>query len=205
MKSVDDILLANDERRIQFFDHKLAFVQFTVSYYSEGDFIDYDEIESNLWDGQEGWGYRPITGTGRRFLPDGKDVINMEVDCRKDGIWTKCLKSGIVLTKDTFAITDVEVFGNSIGSELALQFELDCIGKDIFDGHEPDILRIARSLSRPKAKDDQYTTFVTVWKMVYEEHHSYDSMYPEYDSWAEMIGAIDLEKLKESDCFIDGV
>ena len=188
MSNIGDILSVEEAYK-PFFDHRYAFVQFTVSYYKAGDFVDYNEIINNLWDGQESW--------NGKFVPSGNEVMGVETGWRMaNGEWVKDFRNGVVLSKDTFAITDTEVFGNSIGGELALKFEIGCAGMDIFDGHEEDILNIARSLPRPREQDDQYATFVTYWKVVYEEYNSHDSMYPEYDSWAEMV--MDTEKLMEA-------
>lgn len=194
MRNISDVLSVKTAYK-PFFDHKYAFVQFTVSYYKAGDFVDYNEIINGLWDGQDSW--------NGKFVPSGNEVMGVESEQMVNGKWEKCFRNGIVLSKDTFAITDIEIFGNSIGGELALQFEMNCIGTDIFNGHEEDILRIAKHLPRPREKDAQYATFVTAWKMVYEEYNSYDSMWPEYESWAEMIGVIDLKKI--DNCFLDGV
>lgn len=193
-KGIGDILSVEKAHK-PFFDHRYAFAQFTISYYKAGDFVAHNEIRNGLWDGQDSW--------NGKFVPSGNEVMGVESEQMVNGRWEKCFRNGIVLSEDTFAITDIEIFGNSIGGELALQFEIDCAGTDIFDGHEEGILRIARSLPRPREQDDQYATFVTVWKVVYDEYTSYDSMCPEYESWAELLGAIDLSKLVDSDCFLE--
>ena len=99
------------------------------------------------------------------------------------------------LDKDTFAIVNAQVVGNAIGGETALQSEIDHCGMSIFEGNEAAILELAATLPKPKERCDEYSTFLTLWKVFYEEYTTLESMYPEYDVWAELIGPVDLEKL----------
>jgi hypothetical protein len=146
-------------------------VEFTVGYFKAGEEVGYDEIETYLWDGKESW----LDDT---FCPSGTEARHL-----------------FRLDKDTFAITDTQTVGNSIGGILALQFEMELIGMSIFQGSEAGILELAAALPKPDKADAQYSTFLTLWKVSYEVYDSIESFYPEYDVWAELIGPVDLEKI----------
>jgi hypothetical protein len=171
MKSIGDILsIGTVESTVP--DARYAIVEFAVGYFKAGEEIGYNEIGTYLWDGKESW----LDDT---FCPSGTEG-----------------RIGFTLDKDTFAIVDTKVVGNAIGGTTALQNEMELCGMSIFQGSEAGILELAEALSKPdKENDTQYSTFLTLWKVSYEVYESIESMYPEYDVWAELIGPVDLEKI----------
>lgn len=147
-----------------------AIAQFTVVYYDKGEDVSERELDGYLWDGAETWA---------GFVPGPLTSID-----------------GCLMERDTFAITDtVAIVGNVVGGDTALQWEIYNTGNDIFEGHEKELLDIARSLPRPEKKHPQYSTFLTLWRVVYQEYNTIESFFPEYDVYAELVGLLDLAEL----------
>lgn len=197
-KAIGDILSVGKEEK-HTFNHLYSIIEFTVRYFKVGDFVAYDDVKHYLWDGENEW----TDG----FLPSGseiKEYKNGKCEWDHHGMeWTEISEDGLILDRETFAITEFEIVGNTSGSMTAMEYEIDLIGVEFLDPCSQEILQIVRSLPKPREGDDQYSTVLTLWKVVYDEYTSYESMYPEYDVWAELLGAVDLSKLADSDCFLE--
>lgn len=197
-KGIGDILSVGKEEE-HTFNHLYSIIEFTVRYFKVGDFVAYDDAKQYLWNEENEW--------TDDFLPSGSEIKEYKNGKSKwdhHGMeWTEISEDGLVLDKETFAVTEFEIVGNTSGSMTAMEYEIDSIGAEFLDPCSQEILQIVRSLPKPREGDDQYSTVLTLWKVVYETYNSYESMYPEYDVWAELLGAIDLNKLADSNCFLE--
>lgn len=159
--------------------HLFAIVQHTVVYFNAGDFVAYDGMSEYMWDGAD----------DDSFIPAGKEIEDR-------GRWGNKRELGVVLDKAAFAVSrNFVVVGNAIGGGTALQDEIDIAGDGVFDNDWADILALARELPKPNKKHRQYSTFLTVWKVVYDEYTTLEAMYPEYDMHLGLLGSLDLSEL----------
>ncbi len=197
-KGIGDILSVGKEEK-HTFNHLYSIIEFTVRYFKVGDFVAYDDVKHYLWDGENEW--------TDDFLPSGseiKEYKNGKCEWDRHGReWTEISEDGLILDRETFAITEFEIVGNASGSMTAMEYEIDSIGVEFLDPCSQEILQIARKINKPRDNELQYSTFLTLWKVVYETYNWCESMYTEYDVWAELLGAIDLSKLVDSNCFLE--
>ena len=164
-------------------DGRYAIVEFTVGYFEAGEFVAYEDVTSYLWQGMESW--------DDVFLPAGKEVVGHK---DKYSPWDK-EQDGIILQQDAFAIVAFVIVGNAVGGNTSLSHELDGAGMCLFDDHCKEILAMAAALPLPEKRNLQHSSFLTLWRVVYESYTSLDSMWDEYDMWLELLGPVNLPLL----------
>lgn len=113
-------------------------------------------------------------------------------------------KPDLIFTEDIICIIDVIPFGQSfdLGCSSAVEWELDYIGMDFFEGFHEQLAQIAQELF--KEHDEKIETFfrdktpsnevqfITVW-----EHYSHQDYYGEWDSDWDLLGVLDLKEVSK--------